>query len=406
MNPSRVHDHVGESERIRALAGAEPRWSRVVRARDVWADDGPVLLHAGPPFRTLDEIPIPVMNSFAFACVYEGWAKDLTLAESMVRSGRVALFPAQDVGAVVPLAGVISPSMYLAEVIVKLGVSAHYAPLHEGISHAALFGRRDPDMVEHRRWIDTALADWIAAVLEKPLPLGGILCESLADGDDCHSRTTAGSKRLVDSLVGRAQVGGVPERIESFLGNSPAFALNIWMATAASFMSALDGVPGSTVVTRAGGNGVEFGIQLSGAPGFWTTTPAPIIDGARDSECADSPRLPAIGDSAVIDFLGLGGQTLSTAPAVRAGVENYLPSDAAERPARILHSRLGALGSRLTFTDARKAVEAGYGPMILLGILDASGKLGRIGTGVADIPAQIFRSALAVVTRDAMKVIN
>ncbi|WZU36056.1 hypothetical protein Rruber_05569 (plasmid) [Rhodococcus ruber] len=343
------------------------------------------------------------MNSFAFACVYEGWAADFAQAESMVASGQITLTPAQDVGAVVPLAGVASPSMYMAAVSSSPGVSPRYVPLHEGITHAALFGRRDTDLIAHRKWIDTELADWLSTVLHEPLSLLDILRDSLSAGDDAHSRTLAGSQGLVKALLARTP-GALPDRVKSFLAGAPAFALNIWMAMAASLLARVDGIPGSTIVTRAGGNGVRFGIQLSGTPGMWTTVPAPAITGPLDPQYSDAPQLPAIGDSAVIDFLGLGGQTLATAPMVRAGLEGSLPPDAQARAERILRTPLEGLGSRLALTDASMAAAAGRGPLVLLGILDKNGEFGRVGAGVADVPVQIFQSALARMAGDGQEV--
>ncbi|MBY8863369.1 DUF1116 domain-containing protein [Nocardia sp. CA2R105] len=395
---------MGESEAIAALATADPRWFDVTLAGSVIQDEHRWLLHAGPPFRRPAAIPAPVVNSLVFACVYEGWAATFEEAAALVMRGGVCLSPAQDVGVVVPLAGVVSPSMCLAAVSAGADADPRYVPLHEGVAQSAMFGRRDSTLLAHRRWIDTELAGWLKGVLHEPLPLLGILRESLSEGDDGHSRTVAGSRGLVEALVGRAG-STLSDRVLSFLDSAPAFALNIWMAAASSILSLVDGIPGSAMVTRAGSNGVDFGIQLSGTPGVWTTVEAPDIVGFRDPRYRDAPQLPAIGDSAVIDFLGLGGQALSTAPDVRSVLAGSLPPDALARPMEILRTPpIDRLGSRAAVTDVRKVLTAGRGPLVLLGILDASGEHGRVGAGVVDVSVQVFESALARLTGEFREV--
>lgn len=50
------------------------------------------------------------------------------------------------------------------------------------------------------------------------------------------------------------------------------------------------------------------------------------------------------------------------------------------------------------------AAAAGRGPLVLLGILDKNGEFGRVGAGVADVPVQIFQSALARMAGDGQEV--
>ncbi|MEO0691602.1 MAG: DUF1116 domain-containing protein, partial [Pseudomonadota bacterium] len=91
----------------------EPVWNGFdTAARAVGLAEN-VLLHAGPPFGSVDHITTPILNSACVAAVYEGLAPDFDRAEAMIRVGEIVLKPAQDHGVVVPLAAVISASMPL-----------------------------------------------------------------------------------------------------------------------------------------------------------------------------------------------------------------------------------------------------------------------------------------------------
>ena len=76
-----------------------------------------------------------------------------------------------------------------------------------------------------------------------------------------------------------------------------------------------------------GGNGEAFGLSLAGRPAAWITAAAAAPRGAYlpGVDPAAKP-LGAIGDSAVIDALGFGGQALHASPEVRAALQPFLPS--------------------------------------------------------------------------------
>ena len=71
------------------------------------------LLHAGPPLRDPCAPCTPVLHSAMVAILLEGWADTADQARDMVRSGAIRLYPAQDFGCVLPLADVLSPSMWV-----------------------------------------------------------------------------------------------------------------------------------------------------------------------------------------------------------------------------------------------------------------------------------------------------
>ncbi|MFE7353052.1 DUF1116 domain-containing protein [Streptomyces sp. NPDC057543] len=406
------------------LARCRPAWTGMTTVREVLGEDR-LLLHAGPPFGDPATIPAPVLNSLALACVLEGWADGVEEGRRLAVSGEVPVGAAQDHDIVVPLAGAVSPSMAL-HVVHDLGPSdtdtaagprrVRYAVLNEGQEYALRLGTADPRIVAHHRWLNGAFAEELAAVLTAapeagPVELYPLMSAALAEGDECHSRTLAGSRlvaaRLRGPVAGDGSPGsGLSERSVAFLDGAGAFALNLWMAAASLALGAAEGVPDATLITRAGGNGTEFGVQLAGTPGRWFTVPATAPRGPVEPAHEGRRVLGAVGDSAVVDVLGFGGQALEYAPAVRAALGEYLPEDAADRPARLL-ARPFAAGTgpgapcasggtgKYIGTSAARITAAGTGPMVLLGMIEETGTHGRIGGGVFDTPVSLFQDAAA-----------
>lgn len=377
--------------RVRTL---RPHALGLRRVGEVVSDSARRVFHAGPPYRAPADMPAPVLHSAAQAAVFEGWCADVAEAIAALRAGRIRSAAAQDHRLLVPLAGVLTASMAVLEIA---DPAAPLAPLHvalnEGQVHATRLGRVDHGLLPHLRWLNGDFADWLAQCLAAPLPLLPLLARARAEGDDCHARTVAGSALVAVELLRR----GPPatDRAQTFLCESPAFALNFWMGAAALAARAAEGTTGASLITRAGGNGVEFGIQLASRPGLWVRGPAPLPRGAIEAAHATRSAIGALGDSAVVDFCGLGGQSLQRAPLVVQGVSAVLPEDALQRPARVLASAALDFGAGLGATSAARCVAAGVGPLVLIGMIDAQGQAGRIGGGVVDVPVALFERALA-----------
>ncbi|MDJ0358438.1 DUF1116 domain-containing protein [Paenarthrobacter sp. PH39-S1] len=384
------------------LLGVRPAWVGMTFLRDllgakVVASDGQLLLHAGPAFNSWQTVPAPVRHSMAFAAIYEGWAPDIDAAMSLLGAGKVEFGPAQDHDIVVPLAGVVSPSMAL-HVVQDLadgeaGAKFH-AVVNEGNVHALRLGSLDPDLPDHHSWLNGAFTDWIAGLFETPIDLAPLLQRSLELGDDGHSNSTAGSRLLADEL--RARASTTPQRVTEFLQDSTAFALNLWMAAAALSLQAGAGVTGSTLITRAGGNGVDFGIQVSGLPDRWFTVPATPPIGDVPDVFSGLRATGAIGDSAVVDVVGLGGAALKWAPSSVERLGSHLPDRALERPELLLAEPHGPLGTRTALT-AEAVVREGLAPIVLLGMIESTGLEGRIGGGAYVPPVTLFQAALSAI---------
>jgi hypothetical protein len=327
-----------------------------------------VLLHAGPPFRGVP--PAPVINSAVQALLFEGLASNAAAARELVLQERAHLRPAQDYGVVTPLAQVVSASMLL--VAVKQHNQICYAPIVEASAPALRFGSTAPGCLRRLwdvgAWIDTAVAPGVRC---EPLAIDEIIEVATAAGDECHARTAVANETMVSRLTGLDADGAA--RLRAI----PAFVLPILMAAAATALRT-----GRCGVDAIGGNGIDFGIRRRGDKA-WRQMPAEAPRGSRFSGSDAIIALPAIGDSAVIDFCGLGGQALAAAPSLASAWSGALPADALTRRQELVDPCSGIV-------DPERIVRAAVAPLIHLAILDGEGTSGLIGRGFYTPPVALF----------------
>lgn len=345
------------------------------------------ILHAGPPV-SLPHVARPLLNSAIMAAVYEGWAREPVEAESKLLSGEIALAPAQNHHAMVPLAAVLSPSMTV-QIVVDANDERNMsvAPLNGGMVRAQRLGLRGPAVLAHLRWINGNLGATLSIISDIDIPLINIAHAALLEGDDCHGRTVAASRQLV-SMLGPRLGTDTPERW--FLDRCPGFFLNIWMAAMQCVANAGRG-PGSSIVTAMGANGIDAGIQVGGASGRWLSAPATPPEGPVEPGFTAEDKLPAIGDSALVDAMGFGAMaaqrqtTGGTDGDSRARALSLLP---------VLHPCFKRSPMRVGM-PARLVAAGAQPPVIALGVLDKKGQSGRIGGGLYTPPANLFAEACA-----------
>ena len=400
MKPTPIHpaDQIAV-ERILAM---EPVWNGLESAADTLGLPANVLLHAGPPFDSVNRICRPILNSACVAAVFEGLCDDFDQAESQIASGEIILKPAQDHQVVVPLAAVVSASMPLHRIQDRKnpGLSI-YTPINGGSRPALRTGQRSNAVLQHIRWLNQLFADFLRKGAGDAIPLIPIAGAGLREGDDCHGRTVASTRQLV-ARIKSGYAGPYPRAapdpdILEFMETSPSLFLNLWMAASKIMMMAASGIQDSSLVTAMGGNGVDVGIQIAGLPGRWFTLPAQPPQGKFDLDVPTSRALGAIGDSAVVEGFGLGAMVVRLSPEQARVFADYLPTGFEQRCLQlpiIEHSGFHESGVRLGLT-ARSVAEWGKGPIVGLGILDNMGELGRLGGGIYDMSASLFREALA-----------
>lgn len=375
----------------------QPVWNRFDTAAEALHLDENVLLHAGPAFHSVDMICRPILNSACVAAVYEGLAGDFDTAEAMITAGEILLKPAQDHNVVTPLAAVVSASMPLHGIYdAHRGEVRVFAPINGGSRPSMRLGLRSQAVLDHIRWLNGPFC----AVLEKGLAEGMALIPlaviGLANGDDCHGRTIVSTKALIAELKERTPGGIHDEEALDFMASSPSLFLNLWMAATKCLMVLASGVEGSSLITAAGANGVETGVQVSDMPGRWFTAPATPPVGKFDVDLPPDRALGAIGDSAVVEGFGLGAMAINLSPAQHDGLGSYLPDDSEARLSGLSigsHPYFRTLDVNLGLT-ARSVTDLNSGPMIGLGILDKEGKKGRLGGGIYDMPVVPFAAAM------------
>ncbi len=307
---------------------AQPVWNRMDTAAEAVGLAENVLLHAGPPFRSPKDICRPILNSACVAAVFEGLAKDFDRAEAMVLAGEIRLEPAQNHSVVVPLAAVVSASMPLHSVYdAYRGIIRVFAPISGGSRPALRLGLRSEAVLEQVRWLNGPFCEALRDGIAEGLALVPLAAIGLAEGDDCHGRTPAATRALVAELEDRTPGGIRRDDVREFMASSPMLFLNLWMAATKCMMTLASGVEGSSFVTAAGGNGVEMGVQISGLSGRWFVAPAAPPRGNFDIDVPVDRALGAIGDSAIVDALGLGAMTINLAPRQKQALGAFLPKD-------------------------------------------------------------------------------
>jgi len=384
-----------------ALASALPAWTGLRTAADALGLAPRTVLHCGPPVDPPHALVAPTLNSAAVACVFEGWAHDLEEALAMVRSGDIRFEPAQPRRVATPMAAVVSPSMRLLEMTDLTRPSqCAYAPINGGGSGgdpAPRYGRCTPAALEFLRFLNTDVAALLDAAAGEPLAWLPIVDAALVAGDDVHLRHVAAHAELVRRISARAGQRHAASAAGEFVGKWPFFHLNFWMAGVRVAMSAATGVEGSAVVTAFGGNGAEFGLQVSGLPGRWFTCPAtPPLGNVRPPHTVDS-GVGAYGDSALVEAFGLGALAHAYSPEMRALHHDFYHADLLTLPAKLLlreHPGLPLSRARCALS-ARRVVEACATPVVELGIVDRAGIDGGLGAGLYRPPIAPFAAACA-----------
>lgn len=366
-----------------------PAWTGVRSLQSILPSQDRLVLHAGPPFRDAQELPAAIRNSVLIGILYEGWATSKQEAQALLEAGGVQLAPAQDYEVVVPLAGVATPSMCLIEVSdSNRPENKKYSVFNEGMQWCTRLGIFADEMVLHLRWLHQDLGARLAAQFQGPVELAPIVQASLLNGDDGHARTLHASRQLADIIV---SWGINDEASQTFLHGAMAWALNYWMAASALILAYQTPADGANAIVKVGGNGLRFGLQLAGSTS-WLVTDAPVIAGNKEPGHEQANALGALGDSAVVDFVGLGGQCLDLASLSARNLQAFLPSDYLTRQSLFLKTRLPFLAGRPGITDFAQVMASNTGPLVLLGMIDGAGERGRVGGGVATVDASLLQA--------------
>jgi len=394
------------AEVFRRLDTASPMLTGVTRALDVVPGmTDRTILHSGPPLEWT-EFCDPLRRSVRAVVMAEGWASDRDEAENLVASGGVMLDAANHHATVVPMATAVGPTAPVF-VVGSDGYTA-YSPINQGPGKTAWFGVDEPEAVESLVWLAKVAGPILSTAISSagPIDVFAMATQGLQMGDDLHMRTQATGNLLLRHLFGdlvETSASNLAEFARFWTANH-LFFLNIVMAAAKSTTTWAAEVPDSSVVTTMARNGTTIGIRIAGAGDDWLVAPAPPVEPAMYySGYGPETSAPDIGDSAVLELIGLGGPASAGAPAVAAFVGGTM-ADARAVTEQMSHISVGR-SSRFTIPtldyvgtpvgiDIRKVVEFQITPSIHTGILHKTDGIGQVGAGVAVAPIELFRQAL------------
>jgi hypothetical protein len=397
------------AEVLRRLDGGRPMLTGVVPLGTALGLDDRVLLHCGPAIGYADAVD-PLQRSLRAAVVAEGWADDVAGAHRLLSAGQVALAPANAHRTVVPMATAVGPSapVYLVDLETGDGgtVRAH-APVGQGSGDVAWFGRDTPAAVQRLRFLAEAVQPVLAAVVEAggPVDVWSIAAQAVTMADDVHVRTQAATNLVIKQWLPYLVEVPSPDRgaVAGYLAANHLYFLTLAMAGARALTEWAGQVTGSSVVVGMCRNGSGFGVRLAGSPDWHLGQAPPVEHALYQPGRGPADAAPDIGDSAVLELVGLGAAAAAGSPSVAqllggsmaAALEQteHLDRICVGRSSRITLPTLGGRGTPLG-VDARLAVELGATPRITTGILHRSDGSGQIGAGVAEAPIAPFQAAL------------
>lgn len=395
---------------LRRLDSGSPLLTGVVPARSaIPALEGDrILVHAGPPL-PYDLVCDPLRRSMRAATVAEGWAADVAEAEAMLRTGDVSIASANDHGVVVPMATALGPSTPVWVADNAAGGTIGYSPVSQGPGDVAWFGRDSQGAIDRLVFLRDVAQPRLAAVLETigPVDIMALATQGVQMGDDVHMRTQASTNLLIrDMLPGLTSLPGDAGTAELgvYLSKNHLFFLTVAMAGAKSLTRSAETVTGSTIITTMARNGTTYGAKLAGTQEWIIADAPPVADALYYSGFSADDAAPDIGDSAVLELVGLGGAAAAGSPAVAA----FLGGSMADAARATDEMRQICAGSSSRFklpiqeyrgtplgVDVRKVVRTRLRPKVTTGILHASSGHGQIGAGVATAPLDVFRDIAA-----------
>jgi hypothetical protein len=369
-----------------------------------------VLLHSGPPI-AWERMCGPMQGAVAGAIVFEGWAPDLEAATRLAASGGVQFHPNHHFDAVGPMTGITTKSMPVMVVENRAFGNRAYCMINEGLGKVMRFGANDSEVISRLHWLADSFGPAFGAALRNSggLELAPLISRGLAMGDEMHQRNVACSaltlRALAPYLAKAGATGEELSRILAFIAGNEQFFLNIGMVMGKSIMDPVRGIESSSVVTAMCRNGTDFGVRVAGTGDQWFTAPVEMPQGLYFPGYSEKDANPDMGDSAIMETIGVGAFAMATAPSVVGFVGAGSVKDAFAFTSAMSEITL-AKNPRWTMPaldgegvptgiDIRRVVESGIQPAINTGIAHRRPGVGQVGAGVARAPLACFEQALA-----------
>ncbi|MGH3341977.1 MAG: DUF1116 domain-containing protein, partial [Carbonactinosporaceae bacterium] len=403
--------------------GAAPGLVDVRPARDALGLRPGSFLHAGPPL-AWERASGPMRGALIGAMLFERLADSPEQAEARLDAGSgITLEPCHHHRAVGPMAGVVSPSMWVFELADGSTGARAWCPLNEGLGKVLRYGAYGPDVLERLRWMSAVLGPVLQRAVRRrrdPVDVRALIAQALQMGDEGHNRNRAATSLFLKEVaadlvesVGSGESGPSATEVGEvlrFVGGNDHFALNLVMPACKLATDAARDVPGSTLVVAMARNGTDFGIQVSGTGDRWFTGPAGVPDGLFLGTYGPADANPDIGDSTITETAGIGGFAMAASPAivtfVGGQVDDALAATQAMYEITLAEHRayqVPVLGFRGTPTgiDVTRVARTGVLPQINTGIAGRVAGTGQVGAGLVNPPGEVFVTAIQALAESA-----
>jgi hypothetical protein len=367
-----------------------------------------LLTHAGPPIGW-DRMSGPMRGAVVGSLIFEGRAKTYEEAEKLVEAGKVEFAPCHHYHSAGPMAGLIAPSMSVYIVEDKKFGTRSFSGLNEGYGKVLRYGAYSDEVIDKLHWMDDVMAPILNEAIQDAggVDMRALIAEALHMGDECHNRNKAASllflRALAPSIAKVTKDDDVAKRILSFMGDNALAVLNPVMAACKAMADAAHNIEGSTIVSTLARNGTDFGIRISGLGDRWFTAPAPPVEGLYFPGFTAADANPDLGDSTIMETVGIGGFAMAAAPAIVTfvGGTAKLAMDTTLEMYEITQAQhkyftIPALEFQGTPTgiDIRKVVEKGITPRVNTGVAHKEAGVGQVGAGLVRPPMAMFEEAV------------
>ncbi|MGH3508747.1 MAG: DUF1116 domain-containing protein, partial [Nocardioidaceae bacterium] len=307
---------------LAAMLSAQAHLFDVRPASEVLGLEPGHFLHAGPPIEW-ERASGPLRGALIGAMLFEGLADSAEQAEAALAAGTdVSWEPCHHRGAVGPMAGVISPSMWVFCLRDNEHGNESWCSLNEGLGKVLRYGAYSPEVIDRLHWMTEVLGPLLQYAVRAgdPIDIKAIIAQMVQMGDEGHNRNRAGTLMFLREVLPAMIDSGRPSKNVAdavrFLSGNDHFFLNLVMPACKLQTRAGAGLPGATVLTVMARNGTDFGIQTAGTGDRWFTAPAGTPEGLFLGGYGPEDANPDIGDSAITETAGIGGLAMATAPAI------------------------------------------------------------------------------------------
>ncbi len=394
------------AECVRRIMAADPVLLDVAPAGEVVSGmKDRTIFHSGPPIEWRRMCGAQ-KGAVIGMLIFEGWAKDWDDGVRQIEAGRITLEPNHHHDSVGPMAGTISPNMWVWVVENRNSGNRAYCRQVEPAQQFGDYGAAALGALV--KWRDVWGPALRAAIRNLGgLPLKPIIIKALQMGDEVHNRAIAASSLFANAVAPALVKSGLPQQqlLDTlyYTGNHPLLFLGLSMACGKAAADPARGVEFSSVVTAMARNGTDFGIQVSGLAGEWFTAPAPPVKGLYLPGFQEADAGRDMGDSAITETVGWGGFLLGGAPGILTLVggtpQEALAYSREMRRICVTQSQeylMPALGFEGTAVgiDIRKVVQTNIVPIIDTAIAHKEPGHSVIGGGLVRPPMECFTKAL------------